>query len=127
MAEALLITDPFGMLHVVPTGNRDFYESRNRVNTTQQYGIKEMDEAEALQFVQDNKGVDPGFTPPAQQQNVINTQQEELDRLRKALADSDAEAQKLKEQLNTLSTASTSSTDYSKEAEAQAPKNTTKK
>lgn len=117
MAKVLLVTDYSGYLHITPTGNKTYYESKNVVNRDRKYKLKEMEEADAHKFVTDNNGIDPTFTAPAQQTQIINTQQEELEKLREQLKSKDAEILKQQEQLKTLSTAPTSNSEYSKEAE----------
>lgn len=108
MAKVLVVTDYSGMLHITPQGNKDYYTAQNKLNRDKQYGMQEMEEDAANEFVAKNFGVDPkfkGFNPPTE---TINRQEEEIKRLREQLAKKDEQETNLRNMLNELSTKSTS-------------------
>jgi hypothetical protein len=94
--KVLIVTDFTGNLHIVPIGNKAYYQARNQVNKNLQYKFKEgLTEEEALNFVKENNGIDPTFTTPATASDVIANKD-------KQLADKVSENEQLKKQLEEL-------------------------
>lgn len=86
MAKVLVVTDYTGVLHITPVGNVSFYQNRNQVYKKQQYGYQQMEEAEALKYVEANKGRDPKFVKPAETSKLIASKDEEIEKLKAQLA-----------------------------------------
>jgi hypothetical protein len=119
MAEKLVVTDYSGRLHIVPIGNKDYYQAQNQRNKLQQYTFQEMDEEKAHEFVAKNLGIDPKFKTPKQAADVIADKDAEIKALReqlKAAQESNPELQKQRDVLNELSTTPTSDSPYSEKA-----------
>lgn len=99
----LVVTNYFGFLHIVPLSNLTFYQSHNFNNPEKQYSWKEMSEEEAAKYVDDNNGYDPKFKTPKQQQQALADKDAELEKLKADRANQDAELQKLRDLLNKAS------------------------
>jgi hypothetical protein len=94
--KVLLITDYFGVLHITPLGNKNFYVSRNAKNDKYKFVIREMSPEEAEGFVKQHEGRDPDFIKVGEANKMIADKnakikelEAELARLRPATADND--------------------------------------
>jgi len=109
-AKILLVTNYFGFMHIVPTGNKDFYQSHNHNNPDKQYSWQEMDEDKANAYIEENNGFDPKFKTSKQSVKEVTAKDEEIQRLKDELAqaaEKDSEIAKLREMLAKASTAPT--------------------
>lgn len=86
MAKVLVVTDYAGTLHITPIGNASFYLGRNQVIKNKQFKLKQMEEQEALDYVQANKGSDPNFVNPTKASELLADRDKEIEDLRKQLA-----------------------------------------
>lgn len=96
-------------MHSVPLINLDFYKTHNVNNPEKPYKWEEMDEKEALDYIEKHDSVDPKFVSPkkavqinAQKDAEINRLKDELGAAAKAkeeLAGKEDEITRLREQL----------------------------
>jgi hypothetical protein len=86
MANVLMVTDYAGRLHIMPLGNKPFFQSRNKTVKSKQYVFREMEEKAAYEFNEKNKGVDPDFITAKKAVNVIQDKDAEIERLKAQLA-----------------------------------------
>ena len=85
MAKVLIVTDYAGNLHITPLGNKGYYQSRNVLVTEKQFKLQEMEEDEAVEYVEKHKGTDPGFVKPADAGKLIADKDAEIAALRAKL------------------------------------------
>lgn len=86
-AKLLVVTDYSGNLHIVPLGNKAFYQGRNNVIKTKQFKFRELDEKAAYEFVEKHGGVDPDHVTPAKAVSLISDKDAEIESLKAQLAE----------------------------------------
>jgi hypothetical protein len=85
-ARVLLVTDYAGALHIVPLGNKAYYESRNKIIRNKQFRLREMNEADALEEIKRCNGVDESFGSTPEADRKLANKDAEIEALKKKLA-----------------------------------------
>lgn len=101
--KVLVVTDYVGNLHIVPTGNKNYYLSVNQRVKDKQYKFRDnFNEDEAMEFLKKNDGRDPDFVTPAKAQKILQEKDDLIAVKDATIEEKDKAIEDLKAQLAAL-------------------------